>query len=389
MKKVLTDEEIVVAHVEYMFGVSIQSIAKKHGCSVAPLYRGFNNLGLEIRGEAVVKKYDLNHNAFENAHLNPEAAYWAGMLAADGHVPSNQVRLGLSAVDSDEIDRFAKFVGYSGDGERTKAKVHIVCGNEVNAGDQRRISVVSKKMASDLHSYGIISPKTKFLKIIGGLEDSLDFWRGVICGDGWLSITKKGDLEIGLGGCHSFIDQYCEFIEKSCSIKSDVREFKSNGTMPFYRVRHSAMNCCKVVKFLFGCEGHALARKKAIAQEIISGIVSDDEYVVRGKSRVAHFDWSKVSKEELIEVRTRLGSWRAVADHYGVNITAIEHVAVAKKIGDTFLTKYGWLTKDMLIQEYKKCRNWVEVAKRLNATERAIHYRIEKYGLRSLDFMEA
>lgn len=389
MLRSMTDEQLAVAYAEYSLGMPMSQLTRKNGCSKNCFYNGFRRLGLPIRGEGIVRKYDLNHNAFENAHLNPEAAYWAGMLAADGHVPRSYVRLGLNAGDSEEIDLFAKFVGYDGKPEESKEKVHLFCGNKVNAGRQRRVSVFSPKMASDLHRYGIISPKTKFLKIVGGLEDSLDFWRGAICGDGWISITQRGDVEIGIGGCLSFVEQYCSFVEKNCSVKSDVRKFKSNGPMPFYRVRHGAMNCCKIVSLLFAGDGHALARKKAIAQEIIASVVSDGEYVIRGKSRVAHRDWSEVTRDELIEVRTRLGSWRAVADYYGANFSTFQRIIYTRKVGNLFREKYGWLTKELLIQKYLECKNWSKIADDFGITVKAIYYQIEKHGLKSLDFLHS
>lgn len=121
-------------------------------------------------------KKEINDNVF--AVYTPESCYWAGLLAADGHIDINGT-IGLELKDEDSylIEEFKEFCGSS----------HDISSNSIK--HSRRIRFVSKKLQEDLlYNFSVSVDKTHNLQLpLLEYEHYKDYFRGFFDGDGCFS----------------------------------------------------------------------------------------------------------------------------------------------------------------------------------------------------------
>ena len=99
-------------------------------------------------------KYSVNENVFDE--LTEEGAYWLGMLASDGsvHKKGNRVTLCLKASDREHIQKFIKFVEYSG----LEKFRWATCKNKKYP--NYYVSIGGKYIIKKLNTYGIVENKS-------------------------------------------------------------------------------------------------------------------------------------------------------------------------------------------------------------------------------------
>lgn len=130
---------------------------------------------------------------------NNETAYWIGFLAADGSIFENKLVIGLSAKDTEHLEKFKTFLEI--DNQITTRQ------NSCNNGKTYGASYLTIKnihLIEDLKQYGIVPNKSSqninFLeKIPQAYIDS--FICGYFDGDGWFTNTEKSK---NLGFCGNF-----------------------------------------------------------------------------------------------------------------------------------------------------------------------------------------
>jgi DNA-binding CsgD family transcriptional regulator len=158
---------------------STAEIARIHDLSGhSTVVKLLKKYGIEVRtsAEAVKTKTDISF-FFE---LNKDLAYVLGVLATDGCVINNTIKLGLN--DKEVIDWVADKVKYS----RNIGHITTSAGNK-----NYRIAIQNKKLVEELSRYGIVERKTHILKF-PELPSELvrHYIRGVFDGDGSISVGK-------------------------------------------------------------------------------------------------------------------------------------------------------------------------------------------------------
>lgn len=220
------------------------------------------------------KDKTLNHHAFDD-FSDPETAYWAGMLAADGWIASRMggnrlVGLSLTGEDGWHVNSFTRFLNSS-----------LVPGQYKTASGSvaHRITISSERIGSKLVSAGITPKKTKFLRITNDtLLSSRDFWRGAVDGDGCLgiympSITPREEFpSISLCGTVDLCDGFSSFIEANLGFrvlpKKQVK-FRYEPGLWLWAVRAAHRKGLAVMKLLYSNCVVAMPRKLNIALEAI------------------------------------------------------------------------------------------------------------------------
>ena len=166
------------------------------------------------------KGYPLDETVFDD--LTPEAAYWVGMLHADGHISKDReysVDLVQHKNDKDVIEKFVKFL-------KTDRPIA-----EVKDTNTLRIRFGCERIHKRLRELGFTHDKTYTGKPPEQLKDSLDFWRGVIDGDGCLWTGSRKDSiyyrrrKITLSGTEATCEGFKQFVLKN-DIKSNVSVLK-------------------------------------------------------------------------------------------------------------------------------------------------------------------
>lgn len=132
--------------------------------------------------------------------------YWAGFLMADGCISrrpwkSDQVRCELKESDKDHIYKLTAFFGLPAD---------IVKFSRENAS----VRVSDQEMSDRLAQYGVTPRKTFTAKALGDATKNVHFWRGVIDGDGTVSIHLDYTPRLMLTSASIDLPtQFCSWLE--------------------------------------------------------------------------------------------------------------------------------------------------------------------------------
>lgn len=212
--------------------------------------------------------YPLNHGAF--ALLTGEAAYWAGLLMADGCVYQGKygqpkITLTLAKADVGHLQAFRRFVG------ATEHKLHPWSSKGAS---WNVLAVFSAAMARDLARVGIVPRKSLHATAGPAVTGSRDFWRGVVDGDGSIGVYgSDGHVLSGNGkprgrtltlysGSERLLRQFLSFVRRS-GIKTDAK-VRLVGTVR--RVAFRGTSADAVVSLLYRDATVGLPRKMQAAQ---------------------------------------------------------------------------------------------------------------------------
>lgn len=205
------------------------------------------------------KKYCRQLSVDENAfsEITPESSYWAGFLLADGTISDGGViTLALSSKDREHVFSFKEFLK----AEQCITDRSVKDGSESgNIHIKTVFSVRCKKMCDDLVKFGVVPRKTWISRSFDC--NNVDFWRGIIDGDGFVIAPKnyktKHDFIIGICGTYEICEQFRDFcLGNGIETKADVR--KNNGIFSW---RVSGKNTAKIAKILYEGAYYSLKRK--------------------------------------------------------------------------------------------------------------------------------
>lgn len=199
-------------------------------------------------------RYSYNHDAF--SVVSPQAAYWAGLLAADGCIKVEpNLAIELTSIDRSLIEGFKKFV-------QTDKPVYERLPKNPPGRKQYSLVVNSPYILEDMKLWNIEPRKSKRTKIpeclIGPgeeLSESFNYWIvGLIDGDG--CITRKSDYSIVISFLAS--EQVVDFVaDKFGEIQS--RKYQEKHTDGLFCLKFTGKFAVLFYKRVF--RGVGLSRK--------------------------------------------------------------------------------------------------------------------------------
>jgi len=272
----LNDHTIHSIVKEYQRGSSASKLATKYSVdSKTILYHLHKNT--LVRKQGGQSKYTLNEVAFKT--LTKDSAYWIGFLLADGCIyssgssPVPRIQLRLQQKDLGHIMKFKHFLSAGNPIHTVKIPPHYIKGKYVGAQTIPTFTVSSVKLANDLAKYGVVPRKTFTAKIYPRLSYNVDFWRGVVDGDGSIvteaNTTCRGIRHtpaLCLYGTFNVVKQFIKFVK---------RYFPQSLSLPskhgkIYMVKFSYNMANKIIKVLYGNASVSLDRKLNRANFIMS-----------------------------------------------------------------------------------------------------------------------
>lgn len=185
-------------------------------------------------------------------------AYWLGFLYADGYISSNhkQVEVALKGDDYEHLVKFSKFLQ---DNRNSPVKLSrtILGGKEYT---RCRYIVGNEHFYNRLIDLGCVPKKSLILKfpdksVFLSSRLIMDFIRGYVDGDGSLSNTVSGRLQISIIGTIEFLESIKEIFPEFGNIYTDKR----NPNV--HEIVCSANNADSVAKQLYGSANIYLDRK--------------------------------------------------------------------------------------------------------------------------------
>jgi len=125
---------------------------------------------LKTCGCASKRSANVDHHIFKNK--NSESLYWAGFIAADGNICNSYLNIGLMESDINHLIKFKEWI-------KADTKVRLKAKTK-----SCYFAIKNPVMCEDILKYGIYPRKSLTYDPPLFCEQSVDFWRGMIDGDG-------------------------------------------------------------------------------------------------------------------------------------------------------------------------------------------------------------
>lgn len=216
------------------------------------------------------RKYNVNKNAFIDAECSEEAAYFVGLIMADGCVKHKDgkpkcLSLSLASGDGYMVERLAAFVGGG-------LRISTVPGKINKAGvvsqESKRVDINCIDLVRSLERYGVL-PRKSLTARPEVLCDNRHFWRGMIDGDGFVTrspaSSEKSLPVIGLVGSLDSCNMFMEFVKKRTRTKAGVSRM---GKIWCFRIKGSP--AVDIARVLYADQSISLERKSSKAQGFFS-----------------------------------------------------------------------------------------------------------------------
>jgi hypothetical protein len=243
----------------YGNGYGSPTIAKAIGSTYYKVLKALKNEGITLRSARdSALKYNYNEDFFETIN-SPEKAYVLGFIVADGSLNEKcgTLKIAIHSKDEKILNNINTVM------ESNKKIYERVAYNTFspNGSPVSELLFTSQKIVSDLNKLGITSNKTFICKVPKIDEHLLShFWRGVLDGDGHISISHRNDciptVEAGICGNIHIMESLSEYMT-NIGISNKVTKDKS-----IFRVRICAMRALRFLDNLYENDTISLSRKK-------------------------------------------------------------------------------------------------------------------------------
>ena len=216
-------DQIVIDHTQNHLGRT--ALSKKYGYAGANIAKLLHKRGVYhyVRKDAFAQLYSCDDNFFADID-HEHKAYWLGFIAADGSVSNKRLSIFLREGDKDHLDLFRQHIKSNGRilPITKKAGGVVLKGGKNEFYPQCYLGICSRKLIADLALLGIVRNKIK-RTMIPAIPESMipHFIRGLLDGDGWLSIrTKDNQKEMGFLGSHSILMGVRKILARECKVSS-------------------------------------------------------------------------------------------------------------------------------------------------------------------------
>lgn len=240
----------------YASGLSVHDVGKEIGYTGDFVHKRLKKWGVRLRGAAHKRKYSLDQQCF--SQMTEEAAYFAGLLMADGCIYQSKGKsknkvISLTSKDKDVLGKFVEFCG-SPNRPFIDNKDGTFC-----------VSFSSNKIADDLENIWGVTQKKSFT---ASVTDPLilynrHFWRGAVDGDGHVG-GKKRKCVYFCSASDNMANAYIEYTD-SIGVKTTNYKRKSG----FNNIYTGGEDAVRLARVLYTDANVFMDRKMNAAQEMI------------------------------------------------------------------------------------------------------------------------
>ena len=181
-----------------------------------------------------MSRYSVNHNFFQIP--NNINCYWAGILAADGNISNNRVRLYLHQKDCQHIQNFISAL----ESNYKLYTYRTACGVEMS----------SSQMVTNLYTVYNITPKKSLTLLPPNLtnEDHIrSFIRGYMDGDGCISVQQKR-CYVGFCGTQNMMKWIKNSIQKYVLGTGDISIHPNHN---IFEIKFTGFQCVAILNWLY------------------------------------------------------------------------------------------------------------------------------------------
>lgn len=232
----------------------------------------------------------IYHYSIENLQAeSEEKSYMLGFLLADGSVRSvsknkKRFEVGLSEIDIGQLEKIKTFLKSDHPIKTDKKGIS-------------KLTITGKLLFEELGKYGIYPNKT--LKEIVPAAYTLDrhYWRGIIDGDGFVTIHKQRRYpQIGLCGTKEICQQFLDFILANGISTKVIPKQRPPKTNNHYAISFSSGIAHKIINLLYKDSNIYLDRKKKVIDDINSWYSAGRK--VWNKGYKHSYKWYKTKRKE-------------------------------------------------------------------------------------------
>lgn len=202
-------------------------------------------------------KFHYNESFFTKS--TPERNYVLGLLGADGNIEKNKINLCLKAEDKDVLFEINKHIS---------DQVLVKRKNVKHKYPQYLLRISSKAIVKILDEIGIRPNKSRNFCVPPDLKNDRDFWRGMIDGDGYVSITNGNKLVIGLCGTIDVCEHFLEFCRSYTNTNVNIYLEPSSTNSNFARCRINCSHALTIGHILYDDSTLKIDRKYKIFKKI-------------------------------------------------------------------------------------------------------------------------
>jgi len=210
---------------------------------------------------------DLREDAFET--ITPESAYWLGFLYTDGSISGDEregytTELLLQRGDKGHIEKYRDFMRSSSKVEDVKPAGRLAS----------RLRIGSKRIHDSLKALGFTNEKSYDAIPHESLQNSRDFWRGCIDGDGGVyckDMIKYMTHQLFMCGTLDTVCGFIWFCQDKIGLTS--RKYPTDKGNGLYAISYYGQEAIKIADFLYKDASVYLERKYqtylAITQNVV------------------------------------------------------------------------------------------------------------------------
>lgn len=247
---------------------SINKVAKIFKTHSRKIEKLFNENNIIYKKQS--KHYDVNDNFFRQ--YNEQSFYIAGFIAADGNIVSNKprLRIELANIDKKHLFKIKKTINFKGNIINRDRKLDTKSGGKFSY-----MQITSKQMIDDLNNIFNITPAKsltyQFPTHLINNTNIKHFIRGIIDGDGTISINAKNKISISLAmGTIKCIQDIYNLIKRELNIVSGHFSINNNGKSPIgTMIFGSRDDVKKIIHWLYDDATIWLDRKYKIAKKCL------------------------------------------------------------------------------------------------------------------------
>ena len=248
----------------YGEGMDAPDIGLMLRCSTSSVYNVLEELGIDRR-----QQIPCDHPDYFDRIDTPDKAYWLGFIGADGCVTGfnrgyPRLQIKLARKDRGHLVLLHKAL---------KANRPIRDHDEFSLGALRpcsTLTVYSPRLAEALVTHGITARKSATLQPWDGPADLMPhYWRGLMDGDGHITINERG-VYTGLLGSKAVADAYAAWVNLLIGCNVHATPKKPSTTAWCVQVG-GTRRILHLLAALYDDAPTALARKKALADLAVHG----------------------------------------------------------------------------------------------------------------------
>lgn len=263
----------------YNEGLSVSKIGVELGIDRKALARLFKNNGLETRpGFSYARKHILLDEHYFDAIDTEEKAYILGFIYADGNnlKQTNRICIQLNSKDRQILERFSNIIygqEVLSEYSKTNQKGEVF--------HYTTFLIHSQHVSETLEKHGVVERKSKVIEFPQWLDEKLyrHFIRGIIDGDGCISIPKKESPCVILISTTKMNDFIKDYLEKTLDIRSyRLKAYKQNIDEMYYLKVKNYAQVKKLLDWYYEGSTIHLERKFQLYQTVLEKYNALPEY---------------------------------------------------------------------------------------------------------------